>query len=108
MPTFFGAAVLTGLGTGLIGSAPAAYAGDLSPPGKAGITMGLYRTFGDMGFVTGPVLLGWIADTFEGRFANIPGQGVALEFNAVLLVAVALLLVLVGKETAGRRRKQSG
>ena len=108
MPTFFGAAVLTGLGTGLIGSAPAAYAGDLAPPGKAGITMGLYRTFGDMGFVTGPVLLGWIADTFEGRFASITGQGVAMEFNAVLLVAVALLLVLVGKETAGRRRKQSG
>jgi MFS family permease len=108
MPLFFGAAALMGLGTGLIGSAPSAYAGDLAPPGKAGITMGLYRTFGDVGFITGPILLGWIADTFEDGFAGIPGQGVAMGFNAVLLVAVALLLVLVGKEAAGRRRKQSG
>ena len=105
LPTFFGAAVLMGLGTGLIGPAPAAYAGDLAPPGKTSVTMGLYRTFGDVGFITGPILLGWIADTFGERFANITGKGVAMEFNAFLLVGVALLLVLVGRETVGGRRR---
>ena len=105
LPTFFGAAVLMGLGTGLIGPAPAAYAGDLAPPGKTSVTMGLYRTFGDVGFITGPILLGWIADTFGEGIANITGKGVAMEFNAFLLVGVALLLVLVGRETVGGRRR---
>ena len=59
---FYGAAVALGLGSGVIGPAPAAYAGDLAPPGKAGVTMGLYRSFGDPGFIIGPVLLGLIAD----------------------------------------------
>ena len=101
---FFGAAMVLGCGTGVIGPAPAAFAGDLAPPGRTGVTMGLYRTFGDVGLVTGPVLLGWIADAFGGRFANISGMGVAMEFNALLLAATALLLVLAARETAGRRR----
>ena len=100
---FFAGGALLGLGTGLIGPAPAAYAGDLSPDGKTGVTMGLYRTFGDVGFVVGPVLLGMIADTFRGRLASIPGEGVALEVNAALILITAVLLVLLGKETAGRR-----
>ena len=104
LPAFFGAAAVLGLGTGLIGPAPAAYAGDLAPPGKTGVTMGLYRTFGDVGFVTGPILLGWIADSFEGTFSQVPGMGVGMMFNAVLLVGLALLLVMIGKETVARNR----
>jgi MFS family permease len=100
---FFAGGALLGVGTGMIGPAPAAYAGDLSPQGKTGVTMGLYRTFGDVGFIVGPILLGFIADTFRGRFTGIMGEGVAMEVNAALILLTAVLLVFLGKETAGRR-----
>jgi MFS family permease len=58
--------------------------------------MGLYRTYADMGFVVGPLLLGWIADA-TGSF------GWSLGFNAVLLAACALLFGLFARETVGRR-----
>ena len=101
---FFGAAVLLGLGTGLIGPTPAAYAADLSPPGKAGTTMGLHRTFSDFGLIAGPALLGWISETLDKGSGSTWGISVSIEFNAVLLTIMALLLVVVGKETAGKRK----
>ena len=58
--------------------------------------MGLFRTFGDIGFVLGPVGLGLLAD--------LAGFTVALVFGAVLLVAFALMFVLFARETIVRRR----
>ncbi|MFC1867202.1 MFS transporter [Thermodesulfobacteriota bacterium] len=104
VPGFFWAAVLLGLGTGLIGSTPAAYAADLSSPGKAGTTMGLYRTFSDFGLIAGPVLLGWISETLDQGSGSTWGISVSMELNAVLLSIMALLLLVAGKETAGRRK----
>jgi len=100
---FFAGGVLLGIGTGVIGPAPAAYAGDLAPPGKTGITMALYRTFGDLGFVVGPVILGFIADIMEEVLLVISGLGVAMLFNAFLLLLMASLVVVAAVETAGRR-----
>lgn len=88
------AGVVHGFGTGILGPAPAAYAADIAPPGMRGVTMGLYRTFGDAGFVVGPVLLGSLAD-----FA---GFGWALTFNAVVLVSMALMFALFARETLRR------
>ncbi|MFC1885994.1 MFS transporter [Thermodesulfobacteriota bacterium] len=104
IPLFFVGAFITGLGTGMIGPAPAAYIMDLAPPGKTGITVGLYRSFGDLGAILGPLLLGYIADLFHDKFTAIPGQGVAMEFNAVMLVVFGLLLLTFGKETAGKNQ----
>ncbi len=104
---FVAGAALLGIGTGLIGPAPAAYAGDLSPPGKTGVTMGLYRTFGDIGLIIGPILLGFVADSFGGRFEAISGKGVAMELNAALILFMAILLAVFGKETAGRNTSQT-
>jgi len=104
VPTFFFASLILGLGSGLIGPAPAAYAGDLAPQGNTSMTMGLYRTFGDVGLLVGPVFLGWFADTFNLYFSSDAGIGVAMAFNAFLLVGLALMLTLFGRETAGRRR----
>jgi MFS family permease len=59
------------------------------------MTMSLYRTFGDAGFVIGPVLLGGLAD--------LAGFGWALAFNALLLVSVALLFAVFARETLQRR-----
>jgi DHA1 family multidrug resistance protein-like MFS transporter len=88
------AGVLHGFGTGIVGPAPAAYAADLAPAGMRGMTMSLYRTFGDAGFVIGPVLLGWLAD--------LAGFGWALAFNAIVLVSIALLFAVFARETLRR------
>ncbi len=93
---FFLAAAIQGLGSGMAGPAIAAYAGDLAPRQKAGVAMGVYRSFGDMGFVLGPVLLGWIADHTS--------LGGAITSNATMLLAAALLLLIMARETVGRSR----
>lgn len=98
VPMMFAAAVLQGIGTGVTGPIPAAYIADLAPPGRASMAMGLYRTFGDVGFVVGPVLLGWIAE--------IGSKDLALSTNAVLVIGVGLLVALVAKETAGRKLRR--
>ena len=91
---FILAGVIHGIGTGIVGPAPAAYAADIAPPGMRGITMGLFRTFGDAGFVIGPVLLGALAD--------LAGFGWALAFNAMVLVSFALLFAVFARETLKR------
>ena len=91
---FIMAAVIHGFGTGILGAAPAAYAADIAPPGMRGVTMGLYRTFGDAGFVIGPVALGGLAD--------LTGFGVALTFDAIVLVSFALLFGIFARETLRR------
>jgi DHA1 family multidrug resistance protein-like MFS transporter len=88
------AGVLHGFGTGIVGPAPAAYAADIAPADMRGVTMSLYRTFGDAGFVIGPVLLGWLAD--------LAGFGWALAFNATVLVSIALLFAMFARETLRR------
>src|SRR3989304_1183562 len=80
------AAVTRGRGAGMVGPPPAAYAADIAPPEMRGVTMGLYRTFGDAGFVIGPVLLGSLAD--------LTTFGWALTFDAAVLVGIALLFAL--------------
>jgi MFS family permease len=84
-----------GFGEGLIGPSPAAFAGDLAPPGRVALAMGLYRTFGDVGFILGPVLMGWIADISDFRWA--------LGVDGLFLLSVALTVIVVARETAGRR-----
>ncbi len=56
--------------------------------------MGLYRTFGDAGFVIGPVALGGLAD--------LTGFGPALTFNAMVLVSIAVLFAIFARETLRR------
>jgi DHA1 family multidrug resistance protein-like MFS transporter len=97
--TFLGVAVLMGLATGIAGPSPAAYVADLTPEGQRGRAMGLYRTFGDVGFVIGPVLLGWVAD--------ISNYVTALQLNAALLIVGGLLFLVFARETVGRHRQRA-
>lgn len=91
------ASVVQGLGTGFAGPAPAAYAADVAPQSSRGFAMGLYRTYGDVGFVVGPPIMGWIADA--------SGYAGALYFNTALVAASAAAFVLWAPETVrgGRR-----
>jgi DHA1 family multidrug resistance protein-like MFS transporter len=91
---FVMAGVIHGIGTGIVGPAPAAYAADIAPPGMRGITMGLYRTFGDLGFVIGPVTLGALAD--------LTTYGTALVVDASIVIVFALLFAAFARETLRR------
>lgn len=88
-------AMLLGVGTGLGGPAPAAYAADIVPPRFIGPGMGLYRTIGDLGFVLGPVALGALVDVW--------GYEVAFLVNGALMLAATLVFAVWARETAGTR-----
>jgi len=79
-----------GIGTGISGPTPSAYVTDIIPRENYSSGVGLYRAIGDLGFVVGPVLLGWLADTRGFNFS--------LFFNAAFLVLAALLFQLLAKE----------
>ncbi len=96
-PVYIVGMFLWGLGGGVGGSAPAAYAADMAPPGANGVTMGIYLTLADAGYVIGPFLLGWISD--------IAGAGTALLITAGLFAVAVTIFALFAPETVhGRLR----
>ncbi len=89
--TFLLAALLLGIGTSIVGPAPAAYAADIAPPALRGLAMGLYRTAGDLGFLIGPVALGALADQSS--------LGLALGANAAIACLTTLYFAVAARET---------
>jgi MFS family permease len=89
--------VLLGLGEGLAGPPSVAFFADISPPGMEGVTMGLFRTFGGLGSLVGALLLGGVADLW--------GFSWSLAVDASLLFIAAVGMVLLVRETAGRRAR---
>ncbi|MFL5333556.1 MAG: MFS transporter [Geminicoccaceae bacterium] len=85
--------------SGLSSAAPAAYAADMAPPGMNAAAMSAYRMLSDSGYVVGPLLLGFAADTV--------GVDAALVGTATLLAATSLLFARFAPETIrGRGRAQ--
>lgn len=95
---FLLSAVLLGIGSGLAGPVPAAYAADVAPPGNFGLTMGLFRTFSDLGWMLGPVAMGFLADQTN--------YGYALAADGLLVLAGATLFALRAEETVGKKATQ--
>lgn len=60
-PMYVVAAAVWGLGAGLSGPAPAAYVADLAPPALRAPVFGYFRSMADVGYIVGPVALGWLA-----------------------------------------------
>jgi MFS-type transporter involved in bile tolerance (Atg22 family) len=95
---FLAATLVTGVAAGFGGSTPAAYLADVVMPGVRGTSVGVYRTFGDVGTVLGPVVLG-IATESWGH------GGAALVLAAVVLLTTAAFAVL-SRESSGPRRAE--
>lgn len=93
--TFVAAAMVLGIGTGIAGPAPAAYVADLAKGQSYGTTMGLFRTVSDLGFVVGPVLLGWLADQ--------RGLSFSLYINSGLLLVAGVVFAAVAREERAPR-----
>lgn len=68
--------------TAISGPAPAAFAADNSHDDMRGVTLGMFRTAGDVGLLVGPPLLGWLAD--------MGGYGLAFGVNAALVAVAAV------------------
>jgi MFS transporter, DHA1 family, multidrug resistance protein len=83
---FLVGAGLLALATSLAGPAPAAFAADAVPAESRGFSLGLFRTFGDLGIMVGPPLLGLAAD--------LGGYGWAFGVNAIVVVAATALFVV--------------
>ncbi len=76
------ASITFGAAIGYLGPAPAAVIADLTPPGKAGTVMGVYRGAGDIGLLLGPVFAGWLAGHLGFNLAFVVTAG------CIALVAV--------------------
>ena len=85
-----------GVAAGFGGSAPAAYLADVAAPAVRGRSVGVYRTFGDVGTIVGPVALGLAAEVWDSDAA-------ALLLAGVLVVSTAAFCVL-SRESSGPRR----
>ncbi|HZI96447.1 MAG TPA: MFS transporter, partial [Actinomycetales bacterium] len=57
-----------GLGAAFLASAPSAVVGDLSP-GRSGKLVAVFQMAADAGAVVGPLVAGWLSDTFSPRVA---------------------------------------
>ena len=60
-PLYLVSAAVWGLGAGLSGPAPAAYVADLAPADLRAPVFGYFRSVADVGYIIGPLALGWIA-----------------------------------------------
>lgn len=90
---------LLGLSTGAGGQAPLAMASDATMQEAHGLAMGLYRVFGDVGFILGPLLVGMIADSY----------GLVWPFYALsaAILLSAIFVQLYAKETFSRKIRQT-
>jgi MFS family permease len=93
---FWASMALYGLAGGFNGPAVGAYTIEVLPRSKYGPGMGLQRTISDVGYVAGPVVVGFVSD--HAGF-GLPGGVWA---NVVLLVAATGLFALTN--LAGPRR----
>jgi MFS family permease len=91
-PWFVAACVVWGMASGLSAGAPAAYAADIAPAGMNAAAMSTYRMLGDVGYMLGPVALGFVADVLSVE--------AALAVAASLLALVSLAFARFAPETS--------
>ena len=82
----------------------AAYVTDIAPPDQLEIYMGMYRTIGDVGFVTGPILMGLIADLTSTSGASV---GPAPFMVAAIIMLISGIILLKAPNIIPRNNKKS-
>lgn len=92
-PWLFYAAMLgMGVATGISGPAVAAYAVDVVPESQQAPAMGIMRFAGDLGYLVGPVTLGFLVQQYALGYTG----GIAL--NAALLGVCALFFIALSRQ----------
>ena len=87
--------VLIGLGNGLGSGSMMTLGADLSPPGATGEFLGIWRLIGDIGNVTGPLLVGLI-----GEHLSLNKSAIALMMAGLFAASIFLALVRETRYTA--------
>lgn len=98
---FLLAAAFYAVSAGINGPAPGAYLADVAPAHLRGISMGTYRTFGDVAGLIAPIVLGIVAST-------TPNPGLAVVANGVLVIMMGVVFAAFAQETTQRRIVISG
>ena len=93
---FLGSSVILGMGRGLCGPVPTAYAADIASPEDYERTIAIYRTVSDVGWVIGPIMLGWLSD--------VSGINSPFFLGAGLLFVATICFALLAKETVTHRK----
>jgi MFS family permease len=83
---FLGSMALFGLAASLLGSAPAALVGDVSPA-RGGRVVAVFQMASDLGAIGGPLIAGWLTDVASFQLAFAVTAGV---LGASLLTALAM------------------
>jgi DHA1 family multidrug resistance protein-like MFS transporter len=78
------------------GQAPTAYLGDIAPDGMRGASFGMYRTFGDLAGIIGPLIAMGLADYVS--------YTVAFGSGALIWTVTIFMFWKVAKESAGKKR----
>lgn len=73
------------------GPTPAAYLADVAPPGAQGAAVGIFRTFGDLAGLVGPLLLGYLVEHY--------GTDEAVLVLAAVTVTAGVWFALFARET---------
>jgi MFS family permease len=109
MLTLSTALALYGITTGLSGPI-VAYITDVSPEDKLEISMGLYRTINDVGYVLGPLLLGFIADLTATPVEGASHSGLIgiVPFVTASVVLMIAFLFLLKADDPSRTRTETG
>lgn len=94
------AALILGVGTSGSQQASLAMATDLTINEPRGLSIGLYRISTDIGFVSGPIILGFIADNYNLRMP--------FYFMSILLLVNAILILIYAKETYSLKHIRKG
>lgn len=95
-PWFVAACIVWGIAIAAGGAAPAAYAADSAPPGMNAAAMSTFRMTADLGYVIGPLALGFIADHY--------GPVVALLSGAAGLILVGAAFAVVAQDSRPKQR----
>jgi MFS family permease len=97
---FFVVMGVLGVTSGYAGVPPAPMLGDVTPPELKGTAVALFRFSGDLGFVLGPLIAGWAADTigFTGAFV----------VSAVPVALAAALVASIHETMPSRHRPAEG
>jgi DHA1 family multidrug resistance protein-like MFS transporter len=72
----------------------AAYVTDVSPQDKLELSMGLYRMISDLGFIAGPLLLGYLSDT-SGTITFVNGAA-PMHIGLIPFAAASIIMVAAG------------
>lgn len=96
---FIISAMILGLGRGIGGPVPTAYAADIAQPGSYESTMAAYRAASDLGWVAGPLLCGFLKDT--------AGVEVPFYLTAIMFLAVSAVFGVFAGETVNKKQFRS-